>query len=78
MFFDRLRERDFDLAGRGDCEVSMSSLTSDEREWYLLLVSIFLNYSLRLCYFDFCFERTEKAVSVVSLGMVYGRIFHFE
>ena len=46
IFFVRLRERDFDLAGRGDCVVSMSSLRSDERETYLFDVSMFLEFSL--------------------------------
>ena len=49
MFFDRFRERDFDREGREDCVVSMSSLTSEDRNWNLFPVSTGLELSVTIC-----------------------------
>ena len=49
MFFDRFRERDFDREGRGDCVVSMSSFTSEDKYWNLFPVSTGFELSLTIC-----------------------------
>ena len=50
--FDRLRERDFDLEGRGECVVSISSSTSDASVLNLLGVSISFGSLLLISFFS--------------------------
>ena len=49
MFIDRFRERDFDREGREDCVVSMSSLTSEDRNWNLFPLSTGLELPVIIC-----------------------------
>ena len=71
MVFIRVRGRDLDRESRGDNVVSMSSSTSDTRDWNLFPVSMCCGLSVFICFLPssflfFCtlFSRVDGEVLV--------------